>query len=243
MDRRAFLLGTGACLGLFRFARLADADEPKEKKEKAEKPRQPVLPFVPGSWTLVILPDIQHYASYYPGLLRLQTRWIAQNKDKYKITYVLQNGDMTNRNSKPEWERVDRAFRILDGVVPYAIVPGNHDYIKCGKSDRITKINEYFPPSRFMSWPTFGGTMEKAALIAKKSLLRPIGQRHSRADVAKLEEEILEEVNKLGIGPQGFGGRVTALDVHIEIYPTHIGSIPLAVNIQCHSYRHKEAVI
>jgi len=88
-----------------------------------------------------------------------------------------------------------------------------------------------------------GGTFEKAALIAKRSLLRPLGQRHPDPEVARLEEEILEEINKLGIGPMGLGGRVTALDVHIETYPTHIASIPLAVNIQCHCARHKEAVI
>jgi len=88
-----------------------------------------------------------------------------------------------------------------------------------------------------------GGTFEKAAIIAKKSLLRPIGQRHPDPDVAKLEEELLDDINKLGIGPQGLGGTVTALDVHIETYPTHIGSLPVAVNIQCHCDRHKEAVI
>jgi fumarate hydratase subunit alpha len=88
-----------------------------------------------------------------------------------------------------------------------------------------------------------GGTFEKAALLAKKSLLRPIGQRHHRPDVARVEEELIEEINRLGIGPMGFGGRVTALDVHLEVYPTHIASIPVAVNIQCHSYRHKEATL
>ena len=88
-----------------------------------------------------------------------------------------------------------------------------------------------------------GGTFEKAAIIAKKSLLRPIGQRHPNPDIAKLEEELLEEINKLGIGPQGLGGTVTAFDVHIETYPTHIGSIPVAVNIQCHCDRHKEALL
>lgn len=88
-----------------------------------------------------------------------------------------------------------------------------------------------------------GGTMEKAAIIAKKSLLRPIGQRHPNPEVAKLEEDFLEEINKLGIGPQGLGGTVTALDVHIETYPTHIASLPVAINFQCHCARHKEAVI
>jgi fumarate hydratase subunit alpha len=86
-----------------------------------------------------------------------------------------------------------------------------------------------------------GGTFEKAALIAKKSLLRPIGRRNPNPGIAQLEEEVLEEINKLGIGPLGLGGRVTALDVHIETYPTHIASIPVAINIQCHCNRHKEA--
>jgi len=88
-----------------------------------------------------------------------------------------------------------------------------------------------------------GGTFEKAALIAKKSLVRPLGKRHPNPEVAKLELDLLEEINKLGIGPLGLGGRVTALDVHVETYPTHIASIPVAVNIQCHCDRHKEAVL
>jgi fumarate hydratase subunit alpha len=88
-----------------------------------------------------------------------------------------------------------------------------------------------------------GGTLEKAAIIAKKSLLRPVGKRHPTPRIARLEEEFLEEINKLGIGPQGLGGTVTALDVHIETYPTHIGSLPVAINFQCHCARHKEAVI
>lgn len=88
-----------------------------------------------------------------------------------------------------------------------------------------------------------GGNLEKAALIAKKSLLRPLGVRHSDPEIAQIEEDILREINKLGIGPQGLGGSVTALDVHIETYPTHIGSLPVAVNLQCHCHRHKEQLI
>ena len=88
-----------------------------------------------------------------------------------------------------------------------------------------------------------GGTFEKAAIIAKKALLRPLTERHSDPVVAQLEVELLEEINKLGIGPQGLGGTVTALDVHIETFPTHIGSLPVAVNIQCHCARHKTVII
>ncbi len=84
-----------------------------------------------------------------------------------------------------------------------------------------------------------GGNLEMSALIAKKSLLRPIGCRHADPMIAGLEEELLEAINRTGIGPQGLGGRITALDVHVETYPTHIGSLPVAVNLQCHSHRHK----
>jgi fumarate hydratase subunit alpha len=88
-----------------------------------------------------------------------------------------------------------------------------------------------------------GGNLEKSAIIAKKALLRPIGQRHSDPQVADFEQALLEAINRLGIGPQGLGGRVTALAVHIETYPTHIGSLPVAVNLQCHCHRHKERVL
>jgi len=88
-----------------------------------------------------------------------------------------------------------------------------------------------------------GGTFEKCAMLAKKALLRPLGQRHPDPRFAEVETEILRRVNDLGIGPMGLGGRVTALDVHVEIYPCHIASMPAAVNMQCHASRHKEAVI
>ena len=85
--------------------------------------------------------------------------------------------------------------------------------------------------------------IDQTTLIAKKALLRPVGQPHPDPEVAELEAEILERVNKLGIGPQGLGGRTTALAVHVETFPCHIASMPAAVNIQCHSARHKEVVI
>lgn len=88
-----------------------------------------------------------------------------------------------------------------------------------------------------------GGTVEKAMLLAKHSLLREVGQPSPDPEVAELERDILEKVNKLGIGPQGLGGSITSLAVHIETYPCHIASLPVAVNIQCHSARHKETVL
>ncbi len=88
-----------------------------------------------------------------------------------------------------------------------------------------------------------GGMADKAMILAKKALLRRVGEPNPDPEVAELEREILERVNNLGIGPEGFGGRTTALAVHAEAFPTHIAMLPVAVNLQCHAARHKEAVL
>jgi len=88
-----------------------------------------------------------------------------------------------------------------------------------------------------------GGTFEKCAFLAKKALLRPLGERNPDPFYAQVEDELLERVNATGIGPQGLGGRVTALDVHVETFPCHIASLPAAVNINCHASRHGHRVI
>ena len=88
-----------------------------------------------------------------------------------------------------------------------------------------------------------GGTFDKAAYLAKKALLRPIDTPNENAFYANLEQELLSEINALGIGPQGFGGKTTALAVNIEQYPTHIAGLPVAVNINCHVTRHKTEVL
>ena len=88
-----------------------------------------------------------------------------------------------------------------------------------------------------------GGTFDKAAYLAKKALMRSVDMRNEKPFYAALEQELLEEINALGIGPQGFGGRTTALAVNIEEYPTHIAGLPVAVNINCHVTRHKTEVL
>lgn len=87
-----------------------------------------------------------------------------------------------------------------------------------------------------------GGNFEMCAMLAKKSLMRPIGQPNKKMEIASLEQDILKDINKLGIGPAGFGGTVTALAVHIEAYPCHIASLPVAVNLNCHASRKKAIV-
>ena len=88
-----------------------------------------------------------------------------------------------------------------------------------------------------------GGTFDKAALLAKKALMRPVDSENPDLFYADLEKEMLEKVNKLGIGPQGFGGKTTAIGLNIETLPTHIAGMPCAVNINCHVTRHKTEVI
>jgi len=88
-----------------------------------------------------------------------------------------------------------------------------------------------------------GGTIEEVALTAKKALLRPLGKRNPDPQLAAMEEELLTRINNLGIGPQGLGGRITALAVNVELIPCHIASLPMAVNLNCHAHRHQEAVI
>jgi fumarate hydratase subunit alpha len=88
-----------------------------------------------------------------------------------------------------------------------------------------------------------GGTIDKAAQIAKKALFRPIGSHNESEYIRELELDLLKEINKLGIGPQGFGGNTTALAVNIEIFPTHIAGLPVVVNINCHASRHEEIIL
>ncbi len=88
-----------------------------------------------------------------------------------------------------------------------------------------------------------GGDFVKAALLAKKALLRPVGSPNAKLELASLEEALLRTVNKTGIGPEGLGGKVTAMAVHVESFPCHIASLPVAVNINCHAARHKTIIL
>jgi fumarate hydratase subunit alpha len=88
-----------------------------------------------------------------------------------------------------------------------------------------------------------GGNFETSALLSKEALMEPLGKRSDNPEIAVIEQELLEAINNTGIGPQGYGGTVTALDVHVKMVPCHIASLPVAVNIQCHAHRIKETII
>lgn len=124
-----------------------------------------VREFVPGSFTIAVLPDTQVYSLRFPGVFYAQTGWIAQNTDRLNIKYVLHLGDVVNNNTHGEWRNARDAMALLDGVVPYAIAPGNHDYGPSGDaSTRDTFMNEHFSYEHSAGWPTFGGAMVEGKL-------------------------------------------------------------------------------
>jgi hypothetical protein len=119
----------------------------------------------PGSWSLVVLPDTQMYAESYPGVFYSQTAWIVLNRQRLDIKYVLQLGDITNRNTPEQWVVARDAMSLLHGVVPYAICPGNHDYGPGGNAKtRMTYFNDYFPFAEQAAMPTFGGAYRRGQL-------------------------------------------------------------------------------
>ncbi|MHB8791446.1 MAG: fumarate hydratase [Desulfobulbaceae bacterium] len=126
----------------------------------------------------------------------------------------------------------------LKMLPPSAGIPGAMDYIV----ETVVKAGPN-PCPPLVVGVGIGGTFERAAFMAKKALLRPVGEPAQREDVARIETEVLERINSTGRGVHGLGGCNTALAVHVDTFPTHIASLPVAVNIQCHSHRHKEVVL
>jgi hypothetical protein len=143
---------------------IAVRDRRTQPLQITPSPRQ-ATEFVSGSWTLAVLPDTQVYSLRYPGLFLTQTAWILQNQDRLNIQFVVHLGDIVNNNSTGEWHNARQAMRLLDGRVPYAVVPGNHDYGPSGDaSTRDTLLNDYFPFDTISTWPTFGGARESGKL-------------------------------------------------------------------------------
>jgi fumarate hydratase subunit alpha len=123
-------------------------------------------------------------------------------------------------------------------LTPAAGIEGVKDFVV----NRIKESGSNPCPPTIVGIGT-GGTFERSAILAKKAILRKIGERNSDPELANVEQEILKRINMLGIGPMGYGGTTTSLEVFLETEPCHIASLPLAVNVQCHAARHKEAVI
>lgn len=132
------------------------------------------LPFVPGSWTIVLLPDTQRYSKDFPQTFLSQTSWIAAHRDERQIAFVLHEGDITNGGTPGEWENARAALSLLDGKVPYVLAPGNHDY--SGVLTGRTLMSEYFPVDGFRCLPSFGGTFERNRIENSYHLLSAGGR-------------------------------------------------------------------
>jgi len=156
-----------------------------------------------------------------PAILHLQ----IVPGDKIKIIFAPKGGGSENMSR-------------VDMLTPAAGIEGVKDFVV----DRVMESGANPCPPTIVGVGV-GGTFERSAILAKKALLRNIGDRNPDPELAEIEEDILARINRLGIGPMGYGGNFTSLDVFLEVEPCHIASLPVAVNIQCHAARHKETVI
>ncbi len=145
--------------------------------------------------------------------------------DQLKISLMLKGGGCENKSQVRMLKPADGE----EGVKSFVL-----DVVRQAGADAC-------PP--YIVGVGIGGDFEKCAMLAKKALLRPMNSHHKQSYFSAMEIELLERINKLDIGPQGMGGRTTALGVLIETYPCHIASLPVAVNIECHSHRHGEILL
>jgi fumarate hydratase subunit alpha len=145
--------------------------------------------------------------------------------DKLKITVVPKGGGAENMTRLGMLTPADGREGIVDMIIKAVDEAGSN------------------PCPPLIVGVGIGGTAEQTLLLAKKALLRQVGKHNPDPEVAELETELLQKINGLGIGPMGYGGRTTALAVNVEVFPAHLASMPVAVNLNCHSSRHKEAVL
>lgn len=127
-----------------------------------------------GPETVALLTDTQYYASSWPELFTAQTEWIVRERAARNIVLVLHQGDVVDTANQAQWTNADRSMRVLDGVLPYILVPGNHDYLVMG---RATNMNDWFPLSRVGRWPSFGGVFEDNRVENTYHLVDIAGQR------------------------------------------------------------------
>ena len=165
------------------------------------------------------------------------TRANTKDNTPAVIHFDIVSGDKVRIVAVPKGGGAENMSRV-DMLSPSAGLEGIKDFIV--KRIEASGSNPC-PPT--VVGVGIGGTFERSALLAKKALTRKIGERNADPELAKVEIEVLGRINRLGIGPMGYGGNTTSLDVFFEVEPCHIASLPVAVNVQCHAARHKEAVI
>ncbi len=119
-------------------------------------------PFVEGSETIVVLPDTEGYAGKRPQVLSAMLQWVADERERRSIRHLLHVGDVTNRNTPPEWANVRKAFDLIEGGVPYLLAAGNHDYD--GQEGRKTLMNDFFKVEELRQRSSYGGVFEEGKL-------------------------------------------------------------------------------
>lgn len=129
------------------------------------------------AYTVVVLPDTQYYSSSWPDIFMAQTRWIAENQTARQIAFVLHTGDLVDDDVPEQWAVAAQAMHALDGVVPYVVTAGNHDYFMNRVADRVGMGSTYFPPAQFASYPWFQGTFEADHIENSFSLVDVPGGR------------------------------------------------------------------
>ena len=181
MDRLAYLPLLVALSSACDDDRLAPSPDEDSELDRDDPPAAPATPeedddrvdpdpdnpsaLAGESTHLVVLPDTQHYARDYPGIFTAQTAWIADNVDTLNIRYVFHLGDIVNDATVGEWQRARDAMANLDGRVPYALVPGNHDYQHWGRTmNRVTALNSWFEWDELRARPGFGGAYQTGRL-------------------------------------------------------------------------------
>jgi 3',5'-cyclic AMP phosphodiesterase CpdA len=162
ISRRELLKASGAAALSVAAARIGQSSEPADPYADAILVDGEPPASQPGSFCFAVLPDTQNYSENYPETFSAQTEWIVASRSDRNIQCVLHLGDITNHNAQAEWENAVKAMRVLDGKLPYFLVPGNHDYSAGGEcTDRTTALNDYFPVAGYRELPSFGGTYDK----------------------------------------------------------------------------------
>ncbi len=228
--------------------------------ENAEIAKDDVVPMCQDTGMAVVFVEIGQEVSIVNGYIEdAINQGIREGYDEGLLRKSVVKDPLDRVNTKDN----------TPGIVHYSMVPGdklkimiapkgfgseNMSRIKMLKpAEGVEGVKDFVVETAEIAGPNpcppivigvgVGGTFEKAAFLAKKSLLRSFDSYNENPFYADLEKELLEKVNELGIGPQGFGGKTTALRVFVEYYPTHIAGLPVAVNINCHAARHKEVVL
>ena len=174
------------------------------------------LPWIEGSTSLAVLPDTERYSDDYPQYFEAQTAWIAESYRRRNIAYTIHLGDITQHNAPAEWKVARSCFDMLEGRVPYALAPGNHDYEGNAPERLTSRLSEYFPVSSIKKWPTFGGVFQEGRLENSFHLLR-IGKRDWIILVLEMgpRNEVLAWANKI---LERHGERLGLLVTHAYLF-------------------------